>query len=281
MSEGDVFTPAPGGVGRYLRLLRAFARFGLLSEMAFRANFLAKVVVEVVWLSLLLVFYNSVFRQTSSLTADWTQARFLCFLGCYYALEGTIETFFLENCSEFAELIRTGNLDLYLLKPIVEQFLVTCRKIEWSTLPNVLLGVGVAVTGLVQLDDWHFDLGWAALFVMLFLCGVAMAYSFLVVLMSTSVWLVRNQSLFELWWLFTTLMRYPREIYAGKLASPLGWFFSFIVPVLLVVYVPARTLLQAIDWRFVGVTFLATLLLVWLSRKFFRRALQSYRSASS
>ena len=139
----------------------------------------------------------------------------------------------------------------------------------------------MAVTGLLQLESWHFDLGWAALFVALFLCGVAMAYSFLVILMSTSVWLVRNQSLFELWWLFTTLMRYPREIFAGKLASPLGFFFSFIVPVLLVVYVPARTLLQAIEWRFVGVTFLATLLLLWLSRKLFRRALQSYRSASS
>ncbi|HKB38623.1 MAG TPA: ABC-2 family transporter protein [Gemmataceae bacterium] len=281
MSEGDAAIQTGRGIGRYLRLLRAFARFGLLSEMAFRANFLAKVTVEILWLSLLLVFYHSVFRQTSSI-GGWTQAHFLAFLGCYYALEGIIETFFLENCSEFGELIRTGNLDLYLLKPMDEQFLVTCRKIEWSTFPNVLLGVGVAITGLVQLDGWHFDLGWAALFVVLFLCGVAMAYSFLVILMATAVWLVRNQSLFELWWLFTTLMRYPRDIYVGRLASPLGFFFSFIVPVLLVVYVPARTLLQAVDdWRFVGITFLATVVLLWLSRRFFRRALQSYRSASS
>ena len=65
MSEGDLSTQTGGGIGRYLRLLRAFARFGLLSELAFRANFLAKVTVEVVWLSLLLVFYHSVFRQTS------------------------------------------------------------------------------------------------------------------------------------------------------------------------------------------------------------------------
>jgi ABC-2 type transport system permease protein len=268
------------GVGRYLRLLKAFARFGLLSEMAFRANFLAKLTVEVLWLCLLLAFYHSVFRQTSSL-ADWSQAEFLCFLGCYYALEGTIETFFLENCNEFAELVRTGNLDLYLLKPIDEQFLVTCRRIEWSTAPNILLGAGVAITGLVQTGGWSFDPAWAALFVVLFLCGVAMAYGFLVILMSTAVWLVRNQSLMELWWLFTTLMRYPREIFAGRLASPLGFFFSFIVPVLLVVYVPARTMLRAVEPRFIGITLLATVLLLWLSRRFFRRALQSYRSASS
>ena len=44
------------GLGRYARLLLAFARFGLATELAFRANFLVKVFVEVLWLAILLVF---------------------------------------------------------------------------------------------------------------------------------------------------------------------------------------------------------------------------------
>src|SRR5262249_44588638 len=171
--------------------------------------------------------------------------------------------------------------DLVLLKPIDEQFLVSCRRVDWSTFPNILLGAGVALAGLAQMDGWSFDFGWAALFAVLFLCGVAMAYSFLLILASSAVWLVRRQSLMELWWLFTTLMRYPRDIYVGKLASPMGWFFSFVVPVLLVVWVPARTLLKVVDPLFVGATAVAAALLLWLSRAFFRRALRSYRSASS
>jgi len=269
-----------GGVARYLRLVRAFARFSLLSELAFRANFLVKMAVEIIWLSLMLVFYHAVFRHTSHIE-NWDRAQFLCFLGCYYALSGTIETFFLENCTEFAELVRSGNLDLVLLKPIDEQFLVSCRRVDWSTFPNILMGAGVALAGLMQIDGWSFDPGWAALFAALFLCGVAMAYCFLLILASSAVWLVRNQSLMELWWLFTTLMRYPRDIYVGKLASPMGWFFSFVVPVLLVVWVPARTLLQVVDPLFVGAAAVAAALLLWLSRAFFRRALRSYRSASS
>src|SRR5262249_10587654 len=172
------------------------------------------------------------------------------FLGCYQALGGIIETFFLSNCEEFSELIRTGDLDIYLLKPIDEQFLVTCRTIDWAAVPNILMGFGMMIYGLSGIEGWRFDLGAAALFLGLFLCGVAMAYSFLLILTSAGVWMVRNQSLMELWWLFTTLMRYPRDIYVGKLASPLGWFFSFIVPVLLVVWVPARTLLKVVDPRF-------------------------------
>ena len=50
------------------------------------------------------------------------------FVGCFFALNGLIETLFLENCNEFAELVRTGDLDFLLLKPIDEQFLITCRR---------------------------------------------------------------------------------------------------------------------------------------------------------
>jgi ABC-2 type transport system permease protein len=266
-------------LGRYLRLLGAFARFGLMSEMAFRANFLVKLFVEVLWLGLLLVFYHTVFRQTSSI-AGWGQAEFLCFLGCYYALEGVIETFFLSNCAEFSELVRKGDLDFILLKPIDEQFLVSCRTIDWSTVPNILIGIGVALAGLAQLDGWSFNPLWLLLFLGLFACGVAMAYSFLLLLMSTAVWLVRNQSLMELWWLFTSLMRYPRDIFGG-LALPLRFFFSFVVPVLLVVYVPAQTLLGALDPGFLAIMLAATAASLWVSRAVFRRALRSYRSASS
>ena len=56
---------------------------------------------------------------------------------------------------------------------------------------------------------------------------------------------------------------------------------SFVLPILLVIYVPARTLLQLFDAQFLAVMCVATFALLWLSRRFFRRALQSYRSASS
>lgn len=273
------------GLGRYLRLLSAFARFGLASEMAFRANFLFKLIVEIGWLSLLLLFYRLLFSPQGQVRtqniAHWSEAEFLVFLGCYYALEGTIETFFLSNCSEFADLIRSGNLDFYLLKPIDEQFLVTMRNLDWSTVPNILLGLGVLTSGLIQMH-WTFHPGQLALFALLFACGAAMAYSFLVLLMSTGVWLVRNQSLFEMWWLVTTLMRYPREIFNVSWAVPVGWFFTFLVPVLLVVNVPAAVLVNKLsDPLTIVMTMVATVVLLWTSRTFFRRALQSYRSASS
>src|SRR5207302_10045202 len=104
-------------------------------------------------------------------------------------------TFFLSNCNEFADLIRSGDLDFYLLKPIDEQFLVTCRNLDWSTVPNIFMGIGVMIQAL-RMEHWTFDLGHLLLFLLLFACGLAIAYSFLVCLTSVAVWFTRNQSLF-------------------------------------------------------------------------------------
>jgi ABC-2 type transport system permease protein len=266
-------------LSRYFRLWLAFARVGLVRELSFRTNFLIKITVEVLWLGILLIFYETVFRQTN-MVAEWSEAEYLFFLGCYYTLGGVIETLFLENCNEFADLVRSGDLDFYLLKPMDEQFLITCRNMDWSTMPNLILGMAVMIFALVQ-KNWQFDAVRAGLFVAMFGCGTVLAYGFLLAMTSASIWFMRNQSLYEMWWLFSTLMRYPREIF-GRWASPAAWFFSFAVPIMLVTNVPARIMVKTLfDPWLVAYTFLATLVVLVLSRRFFRRALKRYRSASS
>jgi ABC-2 type transport system permease protein len=132
-----------------------------------------------------------------------------------------------------------------------------------------------------------YELGWAVepwrvpLFLLMLLSGAGLAYGFLLLLTSASVWFMRNQSLFEMWWLFTTLMRYPSEIFKGPWASPIGWFFSFIVPIMLVTNVPARLMVKAFEPMVVAYALVATAVALVGSRWFFRMALRRYRSASS
>jgi ABC-2 type transport system permease protein len=235
--------------------------------------------VEVLWFFILLAFYRTIFTKTSNV-AGWTESEYLFFVGCYFALGGVIEALFLGNCNEFADLVRTGDLDFYLLKPIDEQFLVTCRDIDWSSVANILMGaiiMGVALHGLeLGFDPWRL-----CAFLVLFACGIAITYSCLVLLTAAAVWFKRNQSLYEVWWLFSSLMRYPREIFSGPWASPMGFFFTFIVPILLVVNVPANVLVRVFEPALIAFTLVVSLLLLIASRWFFRYALRRYRSASS
>jgi ABC-2 type transport system permease protein len=264
---------------RYLRLWLAMARFSLAREVAFRVNFLVKMFVEILWLSVLLLFYHTIFQKTD-IVAGWSHGEYLFFVGCYFALGGLVEALFLENCNAFADLVRTGDLDFYLLKPIDEQFLVTLRNLDWSCIPNVLMGIGVMIFGLAELG-WNVSLGQTALFLVMMACGAALAYGFVLLLTAASVWFMRNQSLYEMWWLFATLMRYPREIFRGPWATPVGWFFSFVVPVMLVSNVPAQIMVRTLEPWIVVYAMLATVAVLAVSRWFFFLALGRYRSASS
>jgi len=266
-------------IGRYLRLWSALAKYSLTRELAFRSNFLVKIFVELLWLSILLLFYHTIFAKTDNV-ANWNREQYLFFVGCYFAMGGVLETFFLENCNNFADLIRTGDLDFYLLKPIDEQFLISCRSVDWSCVPNIAMGGGVMVTAVLQ-GGWDIDALTVLLFLSVFLCGAVLAYGFLVMLTSASVWFLRNQSLFEAWWLFTTLMRYPREIFSGAWATPVGWVFSFVIPVMLVTNIPSRVMMRTVEPEMVAYLFGATVAVLWVSRRFFKYALLRYRSASS
>jgi ABC-2 type transport system permease protein len=266
-------------IRKYLRLLGSLALYTLTRELAFRGNFLVKVSVEVLWLAILLAFYRVVFARTNTI-AGWNEPQYLFFVGCFFALNGLIEMLFLDNCSEFAELVRTGDLDGLLLKPIDEQFLITCRRIDWGTAPNVLMGAAVMGISLGQLG-WRFDTVRVATFLVSFACGTAIAYSFMLLLTSLSVWMVRNQSLMEMWWLFSSLARYPKEIFVGPWAEPLGAFFTYCMPILVVVNVTAHAMVSVIDTAMVEITMAATVLMLGLNRRFFHHALRSYRSASS
>jgi ABC-2 type transport system permease protein len=271
--------PLLASIRRYLRLLGSLALYTFNRELAFRGNFLVKVSVEVLWLAILIAFYRVVFAQTSKV-ADWSEPQYLFFVGCYFALNGLIEMLFLDNCNEFSELVRTGDLDGLLLKPIDEQFLVTCRRLDWGTGPNVLMGAAVMAVSLVQMG-WRFDAARVLTFVITFACGTAIAYGFMLLLTSLSVWMVRNQSVMEMWWLFSSLARYPKEIFVGPWAEPLGAFFTYCMPILVVVNVPANAMVRVLDPAMVALTVIATVLLLLLSRRFFQYALRSYRSASS
>ena len=173
------------------------------------------------WLAILLAFYRTVFARTSTI-AGWSEPQYFFFVGCFFALNGLIETLFLDNCNEFAELVRTGDLDFLLLKPIDEQFLITCRRIDWGTAPNVLMG---AVR--------HGRSPWSRWAGSSTCCGSRPSWSrspaarrsptaSCCCLTSLSVWMVRNQSLMEMWWLFSSLARYPKEIFAGPLGRAAG-----------------------------------------------------------
>jgi ABC-2 type transport system permease protein len=161
--------------------------------------------------------------------------------------------------------------------------------VDWSSLANFILGLallGYSLQGLATdpRGEWRLHPVSALLYPAYLLCGVGILYSLMIALAATSIWLGRNQTLYDFWFYITNFSRYPMEIYAGRLGSPLRWTFTYLVPVLVVVNVPARLLalpLAPDNLWLCGFAVVAACGSFLASRALFQRALEAYRSASS
>ncbi len=294
MSEFDPSQDTTHQRPGYLSVLAIFGRNSLVRDMMFRTNFLLEAVSGLSWALMNVGFYWIIFEHTTSIgeATGWGKYEFFVFLGTTWIINSIMQTFFMPNLEEFSELIRTGGLDFAMLKPIDTQFLISLRKIHFSSLANLVLGVVLLVLSLNQLAQrsehpWHIDWIVLVLYAIYVLCGVAILYSLMICLAATSVWLGRNQTLYDFWFYITNFSRYPMEIYATGRGLPLLFVFTFIVPVLVVINVPARLLAQPLtprawwEWPLVGFTLIATVAALGVSRWVFQKALLSYRSASS
>jgi ABC-2 type transport system permease protein len=278
----------------YFGVFLTFARNSLIRDMTFRSNFILDCVSSLSWLLMNLGFYLVVFSHVSSIGVDtgWRSDEFYVFLATTWIINSVVQAFLMPNAQEFSELIRTGGLDFALLKPIDTQFLISFRKVEWSSLSNFALGVIILLYALIRLSgrtepEWSIGPLVVLLYVATILCGIILLYSLMTCLAATSIWLGRNQSLYDFWFYITNFSRYPMEIYQSGWGIPLWYAFTFVIPVLVVVNVPARLLAQPLspksagEWGLVAFSFVASIASLFISRWVFQKALRSYSSASS
>ncbi len=266
-----------------------------MRDMTYRLNFLMEAISSLAWTMINLSLYLLIFTHVNQIGAHtgWGQWEFMVFLATTWIINSLIQSFFMPNCEEFTELIRTGRLDFALLKPIDTQLFVSVQRVEWSGLSNFLAGIVLLIVSVYQLATRAVDpLVVSPIAVLLYplfiVCGVGILYSLMISLSATSIWLGRNTSLHDFWFYITSFSRYPREIYdGGRFGTPVQFIFTYMIPVLVVVNVPAKLLsrslrpVNVLDLWLTIFTLIATVVSFALSRLIFQKALSSYRSASS
>jgi ABC-2 type transport system permease protein len=258
--------------------------------MMFPANFLIETISSFGWVMMNVGFYLLIFEYTSQIGEGtnagdaWDKYQFFVFIATSMFINSIVQMFFMTNADEFSELIRTGGLDFALLKPIDTQFLISLRKIEWSSLANFAVAAALMVYALPRVEGFHLTILQVLLYPFYVATGIIILYSLTIVLAAASVWLGRNTSIYDFWFYITTFSRYPMEIYSGPVGLWIQRGFTYLLPILIVVNVPARMLAKPLqrEYAYLAVfALLATAASFTASRWIFQRALSSYRSASS
>jgi len=264
-------------VSRYLSVYGALWKNSVTRELSFKSNFLLWIVVETLWFGMQLSFIGVLYLHTDQI-GTWTKWEVVLLIGASHFIQQVFQAFFLINCTNLSELVRSGKLDFLLLLPVNTRFVVSLRQVDLGAFVNAASAVAVMAYAARQL---HLVPSLIQILGFLVLCvaGIVVHYSLMFLLASISFWTVRAQGIVWGYYNLFNIARMPDE------AFPRGVFkalFTFAVPMLLVSNVPARVLADKLASPRPLLLLLAmSLICFFVSEWGWRASVRRYTSASS
>lgn len=262
---------------RYAGIYAALWQNSVSREMSFKSNFLLWIVVELLWFGLQLGFIGVLYLHTEHI-ATWTKWEVVLLVGASHFIQQIFQAFFLINCTNLSELVRSGKLDFLLLLPINTRFVVSLRQVDLGAFVNAASALAVVGYAAHQLH-LAFNLVHVGGFLALCVAGIAVHYSLMFLLASTAFLTVRSQGIVWGYYNLFQVARMPDG------AFPRGVFravFTFAIPMLLVSNVPARVLANKLTSPIPILELLAmSAACMALSEWGWRASLRRYTSASS
>src|SRR6516164_5801664 len=138
---GTLF-PRASSLVRYVDIYGALWRTSVTREMSFKGNFILWIVVELLWFALQLCFISVLYLHTNSI-GTWTQWQVVLLVGGSSFIQQTYQAFFLTNCVNISELVRTGKMDFLLMLPVNTRFLVSLRQVDLGAFINAAFAIVV------------------------------------------------------------------------------------------------------------------------------------------
>jgi ABC-2 type transport system permease protein len=259
---------------RPLAVAWLYFRIGAMNELQYRANFVVALFQALLAVAVVVVL-NLVYAHTTELNG-WSEAQLLCLLGIQILMGGVINAAIQPNMERLVQEIGDGKLDHALTKPEDAQLLVSVREIRIWRLVDVIAGAIVLAVGVGRLPATTSAGDWLA-FGLLLLVGGIMMYSFWLILTTGAFWVVRMGFLAELFEGVYQTGRWPISIYPDWLRYSL----TFLVPIGFAITVPAEALTSRLQWSTALLAAGFALVLLALSRWFWRLGLRRYSGASA
>jgi ABC-2 type transport system permease protein len=263
-------------LNRYLVIYGALWRNSVTREMSFKGNFLLWILVELLWFGLQLSFVGVIFSQTTTI-GTWTVWQVVLLTGTSNFIQEIYQAFFLVNCTNLSELVRTGKMDFLMLLPVNTRFIVSMRQVDIPSFANAAIAACVMTFAAHKLA-LHPTVMQFAGFAALCVAGLLIHYSLMFMLASISFWTVRAQGIVYGYYNLFNIARMPDEAFKGTFKV----VFTFALPVLLVSNVPVRVLVNTLHSPLWWLLLLG-LGILWaaISEWFWRKSLRRYTSAST
>lgn len=260
---------------QYWTAYRLFFNLGIQKFLAYRFDsYMHLLIGNTAW-SFFTVF--SIYALTSRTQGifGWSREE-LIILSCIYNIfVGLFSIVFMRNLQELSEIINSGKLDGYLLKPIDSQFLLSVKSVHVSSILRTFIGLVIAIIAAVI-----FNISITAINILLFIpmliAGELLLYSLLYIISTSLIWYPRLDNLTDLFYTIRGFGRYPQGVYQ-QLPQLI---FLLVAPFVILLATPTKVLLGRATASEVLEMLALTFVFFIASRVFWKYSLRYYSSAS-
>ena len=219
-----------------LKLLSAFFKVNVQMSLAYRADTVVNILLNLMWLGWELLSLNIIFNNTETL-GGWGLGELIALLGVFRLVNTMMIALIWPNTEKFNQSIRDGSMDYTILQPVNSMFLVTFSRITVWRIRDLVLAVILIVVG-VNMSASVTSAPQILTFVLLSLSGMIVIYSLWIVLIALTFWFVKFDNNVTILQALMDSGRYPATVYPAWLRI----IVTFIIPIAVATTIPLQAL---------------------------------------
>lgn len=258
-----------------LKLLSAFLRVNIQMSLAYRADTVVNILLNIMWLGWELLSLNIIFSNTETI-GGWGFGELIALLGVFRLVNTLMFALIWPNTEKFNQSIRDGSMDYTLLQPINSMFLVTFSRITVWRVWDLFLAIALIVIGINMNGGTTTPLQVLS-FILLMISGAVVIYSLWIVLIALTFWFTKFDNNVTILHALMDAGRYPVTVYPAWLRI----LVTFVVPIAVATTIPLQGLRGDLDvarmFMFLGIGIISFL----IASQVWKRGLKQYSGASS
>ena len=259
----------------YLKLISTFFKINVQMSLAYRADTIVNILLNLMWLGWELLSLSIIFSNTQTL-GGWGFGELIALLGVFRLVNTMMVALIWPNTEKFNQSIRDGSMDYTILQPVNSMFLVTFSRMSIWRIWDLLLAIVLIVVGVNMAGDVATPLS-IFNFILLTISGAIVIYSLWIVLIAFTFYFTKFDNNVTLLQALLDSGRYPVTVYPMWLRI----IVTFIIPIAVATTVPLQALRQELGtsqvYMFVGIGIGSFI----IASQIWKAGLKRYSGASS
>jgi len=259
----------------FLKLISTFLKVNIQMSLAYRADTLVNILLNIMWLGWELLGLSIIFNNTTTL-GGWGIGELIALLGVFRLINTMMASIIWPNTEKFNQSIRDGSLDYTLLQPAPSMFLVTFSRITIWRMWDLLLSIVLIVAGVRMAGDVATPLN-ILTFLLLTVSGAIVLYSLWIVLIAFTFWFTKFDNNVTILQALLDAGRYPVSVYPAWVQI----IVTYLVPIAVATTVPLQALRGDLSFGRVLIFLAVSVVAAWIASLVWKAGIQRYSGASS